>query len=787
VNCHCSQPFRPSGREGQHDHGCVGKKDMPGEERWHFSGQHQMVPMTHLGIPSRRKWRRIIGNQVIVLCAFIILTLVLTYPTVRCLSRCVTNSGDPLLNAWIVAWQVHKLTTDRSHFFNANIFYPHSNTLAYSESQLANALLAMPVLLVSHNPILAHNWVFLFSFAASGFGMYLLVRHLTGSAMAGLVSGIVFAFCPYRIAHLSQLQMLATEWMPLALLFLHKALRRQKWLDFLAFTLFFNLQALSSYYYALFFTVAISILLLLYLLMARGKLWSKKLTLQFGCCGLLTLLVNLPLAMPYFRLSQMGFVRSRESTQLFQAALTDYLTTTPESWFYGSLTASLRGRYWSEHASFPGILAFILGSLSVAYFILPAVHRFYRRAARGEGARSRSSPVSGVLAYAYVLVISIVLAMGVLWELPGTNVRLPLPFGWLFGHIPGFQALRVPSRFNVISMLALAVLSGYGVSILQDCLRRKPSTLRMTFHAILPLLVAVEYLAIPLPQAAVAPPKLPAVYGWLGSVEKEAVIIELPFPFTVEGSPDWAALPYVEGWRDYFSTFHWRSMVNGYSGFMPPGHDELIRDMLSFPSRRSITRLNEIGITYIVLHRNMLPPEQRAEVERKLGRFSCEIIPVREFGDALVLQLLPQGGQEVRALLATTTFDGKMALIGFGVSPHRLRTGDRFKLSLLWRAVGKMEDDYTVFTHLLDAEGHFLGQHDSQPQGGQAPTSTWHQGEVIRDEHDLTVSSNVSADVGYIVVGVYSLPTMERLPLLDEKGQVVDDKVVLMQLQITER
>jgi len=734
---------------------------------------------------SNQKWQKAITSEAMVFCVFFMMTVVLTYPAVFCLPRCVPNSGDPLLNSWILAWDVRKLTTGAADFFNANIFYPYSNTLAYSESQLASALLAMPVLLVSHNVILAHNWVCMLSFAFSGFGMYLLVRHLTGSRLAGFVSGTIFAFCPYKIAHFGQLQMLSAQWMPFALIFFDKWLRRHKWGDFICFTLFFNLQALSSYYYALFFSLAVGILLLLYLLMGGKKLWSNKLTLQLACFSALTLLINLPLAVPYLELSQMGFVRSKETTQLFQATLTDYLTTTPWNRLYGSLTASLRGRYWSEHTSFPGILAFVLALLGVTYRIFPAAGR-RPQSTCGVISCSKSSRINAALAYAYVLVVAVILAMGTSWELPGTDVRFSLPFDWLFDHVPGFQGLRVPSRFNVITMLALAVLSGYGVSELRKQLGGKSPTLKAAISLMLPMLVAIEYLAIPLPYTAVAPSQVPGVYSWLAGIEEDAVIIELPFSSTADGGPDWGAFPYVEGWRVYFSTFHWKSTVNGYSGFLPLGYQELIKDMLGFPDGPSISRLNEIGVNYIVLDREMFGPERRTQVEDNLRKYSAELTPVREFDDTLVLRVVPQGEQAVQDLIRETSFEGKMTLIGFGVDKRTLHPGESFALSLLWRAVDEMEQDYTVFTHLLDTKGYLLSQHDGPPQGGQMPTSTWHQGQVIRDQHQLTVLPDAPPGIYNVAAGVYLLSTMERLPLVDKDGQVLDDKIMLMQLEVTE-
>ena len=146
----------------------------------------------------------------------------MTWPLVRGLGRDVAwDLGDSVLNMWILAWDGEQLLAilrgDLSRirtFFDANIFHPAPLTLAYSEHLFAQAVQILPVYAISGNPILAYNLLFLSTFALSGLGMYLLVRELTGSALAGFVAGLLFAFAPYRLAQSSHLQVLSAQWMP---------------------------------------------------------------------------------------------------------------------------------------------------------------------------------------------------------------------------------------------------------------------------------------------------------------------------------------------------------------------------------------------------------------------------------------------------------------------------------------------------------------------------------------------------------------------------------------------
>jgi hypothetical protein len=123
-------------------------------------------------------------------------------------------------------------------------------------------------------------------------------------------------------------------------------------------------------------------------------------------------------------------------------------------------------------------------------------------------------------------------------------------------------------------------------------------------------------------------------------------------------------------------------------------------------------------------------------------------------------------------------------LLGYDLDPPAPGPGSTLHLTLYWQAQAEMEQDYTVFVHLLDAEGLLVAQHDSQPGGGSLPTSSWLEGEVIADEHPLRLDPNLPPGSYRLEVGLYLWPTMERLPVLDGAGQVQGDKVVLGEVRV---
>src|SRR5216683_2909121 len=186
----------------------------------------------------------------IVLVLYVVAALMCTFPLVLHLDDSMTPQGDPLLHSWILAWDIHALTTNPLQLYDANIFFPFPLPLTYSDAMLSGALSVAPVLLFTDNPVLAHNALMLLSLFLAAIGMFLLVRSLTNSDLAGFLSGCIFSFCSVRQAHLEHVNLLQLGWLPFALLYLHRVFARGRLSDYILFGLFTVLQALASFYLA---------------------------------------------------------------------------------------------------------------------------------------------------------------------------------------------------------------------------------------------------------------------------------------------------------------------------------------------------------------------------------------------------------------------------------------------------------------------------------------------------------------------------------------------------------
>jgi hypothetical protein len=121
----------------------------------------------------------------------------------------------------------------------------------------------------------------------------------------------------------------------------------------------------------------------------------------------------------------------------------------------------------------------------------------------------------------------------------------------------------------------------------------------------------------------------------------------------------------------------------------------------------------------------------------------------------------------------------KIELAGYDLDESSVQPGDTLTLTLYWRGRAEMSEDYTVFTHLVDGEGQTWAQSDGYPVGGDYPTSFWEEGELVRDERELAVPPDAPEGEYGIEVGFYLASSGERLSVLDEAGQVLDNRVVL--------
>jgi hypothetical protein len=511
------------------------------------------------------------------LVLFAVLTAILTYPQIRGLRDAVHDDGDPLLNAWTLAWVAHQLPRAPAHLFDANIFYPERRTLAFSETLLVPGVIAAPLHWAGVGPLLVYNLVFLSGFVVSGAGTALLVRRLTGHTGAAILAGIVFAFLPYRIDHYPHLQLQQTQFIPLALWAFHRLLDRGRVRDGILVGLFAACQMLSCVYYGLF--------LVPYMIVVCGALFASA-AVRRGvtsahvkrCVGALALaavvaaIAVLPIARAYIGARRVVGERGRTEVATGSAIWSNYLAPQEGSAVYGRALARFAD---SERRLFPGFVAIALAIVALW------------------------PPLAAVrIAYALGLLFAFDMSLGF----------NGLSFTMLYDHVLPFRALRVPARMGLFTGFSLAVLAGFGAARL---VRRVQSHSRQqALVAAIGALMLIEYASKPI-QLQTIPREPPPAYAEIVRDKGDsptAAIFE--FPVSAFDDPTYM----------YYSTFHWQNLVNGYSGFFPPSYVALVNAMRDFPGGSTFDVLRQHGTRYVVIHGERLYGGRYQQLVDLLGR-----------------------------------------------------------------------------------------------------------------------------------------------------------------------
>ncbi len=135
---------------------------------------------------------------------------------------------------------------------------------------------------------------------------------------------------------------------------------------------------------------------------------------------------------------------------------------------------------------------------------------------------------------------------------------------------------------------------------------------------------------------------------------------------------------------------------------------------------------------------------------------------------------------------ASAEFGGEVELIGYqiagpdGAPLDTLSPGQPAVVTLVWRALRRPADNYTVFVHVTDPAGSIVAQNDTQPEGGRYPTGVWDAGEIVATTHPITFPAGSSGPYT-LYVGWYSFPSLERLPAT-QGGEEIEDRRAVIEL-----
>jgi len=547
-----------------------------------------------------------------VVLAGVLLAVLTTWPLVLHLpSRIAPDLGDPVRTAWEIAWVGHAMLHNPLHLFDANAFYPHANSLAFSDSLLGYG----PAGFFGSGTVAAlvrYNLLFLFAWSLCFIGAYLLAREIGLGRLGGAAAGLAFAYAPYRVTEAGHLHVISSGGLPLALFLLLRGYRRSSAKLVLAGWLVSAWQISLGFTLGMQYAYLLAVLALLVVVYWwRGRLTPSlaaivgnastkpKATVAEGngprhgaghgrgpliprhllivtIVGVAVLgAVTIYQAAPYLQVARdyPTAKRTIKEVKTYSSGPAAWLAASSENRVWGGITSGMRANVHSKNESvfFPGGLILLLALVGLTGV---------------GGARVGGAPYTRRLRLGLALGILAVSIFALGFGLTGAGY----PYRLLFDYAPGWNGVRVPGRIFTLATIFYALLAGAGAQLLvrrigtwgtRHSLRALPALLGAA------LLIGIVgegagHLAHPIvPQPARAEVGLPGP------------LLDLP----TDGAAD-------RVWQ-YFSTDGFYAIPIGNSTFDFPAVDDLRGGMRGFPDRASIEKLRFYGIRTVVLHLHM--------------------------------------------------------------------------------------------------------------------------------------------------------------------------------------
>ena len=524
--------------------------------------------------------------RLLVLMAFTLLALVLTWPLVSRFDSHVPGNGvdDPPLtwNLWWVRYALLKLGTNP---FNCDyLFYPLGINLSLYTLTVLNGLLSLPLQAVL-GLVPTSNLLLLSSFVLSAYGAFLLAsyflsgdRALDGpqpppgsrqtrgpdplrTVLPAFAAGLLYGFAASKLSYaaLGQWNIASSQWIPFYVLYLFKTGESRRWRYPILAGLFLLLQAYAELTYAT-FLVLFTALWLVWLGIRRlrtgqaarlGGLAARLVVIGLlFAAGLSPMLAKM---LPDLRAAGDILVEGSGFADAYSADLLGFLIPSSLHPLFGSLVESFRFDYGVGQHIYLGYSVLLLAAVGI-------VRRWRRRAV----------PFWTLSALLFWL-----LTLGPSLRVNGQATGLPLPFA-LVARLPFFEGNRYPSRYSVMLLLSLAMLVAFGLSSL---LARRPDPEGVTkpgrsrprwphiaAFLLVPLLL-LEHLAVPLPLSDM---RVPEVYRTLRQeMPGDLTLLDLPVAwrngFRVTGTQD----PVIM-FQQYYQSVHQKRLLAGNTSRNPP-------------------------------------------------------------------------------------------------------------------------------------------------------------------------------------------------------------------------
>lgn len=602
----------------------------------------------------------VIKKHLLVLTAYTLIALAMSYPLVLNVTTAIAGvEGDAPSFVWALGWMKTALELGINPFRNDYVFYPLGGATQVMWAVSLIALLAIP-LQALFGLMATYNILYLAATVLTAWGMFVLVEDVlqrkvfsvqcsvrgsqqsadsgqrsvslsTASchlppAFAPFVAGLVFAFAPLRLGYgLSFFNLFNTQLIPFYALFLLRALRRCSQRDAVIAGVLLGLNAYIDFQIAAF----------LALFTALYGIWRA---IELGRARLVAV-----------------------GTRTFVVAVVSLVVVTPMLVILSDDFAREGGNYirvfplrYSAERSYDVLAFFVPNAYSTLYANAPLKIAGVNAPMRPDDTSALSPDRQAFVGYVvlalatyatvrawrrarvwfFIAIVFALFALGPSLRVLGQDTAIPLPY-LVLHQIPIINHIRIPMRYGIVVMFALALLSGIAINDLRQRLTFptpnsefrtlnsdlvRSSVLGKVALALIPILVLLEYAVFPYPIQRI---EIPRVYEEIARVPGDFTILEIP-------TFNWRHAAVAE----MYQPIHRKRILRAYTNRIAPGLAEyfgtrsipivvrslralegaqkelLTDDEIAEDQRARDAVVHFYDLRYAILHRDLLSPER---------------------------------------------------------------------------------------------------------------------------------------------------------------------------------
>lgn len=540
-----------------------------------------------------------IAYYVLIALLYLLATLILTYPLFfRINTHLAGDGGDAFVFSWNIWWYKYSVFgLQQSPYYTNMLYAPFGTSLFFhSLTPINTFLLSLPFLkFLSASAI--YNLLLIFSFVASGLGMYFLTFYFTKNKLISFIAGFLFTFCPYHFAHSGgHLNLISMQWLPFFVLFLFKFKDKPAIRNAVFLILFLLLNTLTSWYYGIFCFFFLAIFLI-YFCRKIDRIFIQRLVI-----GLVIFFILLsPILIPILAYQHSGIMIEGHPPDVFSADLLSFFVPgalMPRGGYFEDIWSNFSGNN-GENANYVGYLILLSAIFiflarkkdkNVIFFSLSALTFFifslgYRLHVNGKSLGLSLLPkefnnvnpeaLSSLDIVKIKLVISLIFIVAIIfvsffiyfyrknkfckhggfvllgyfliswfWVLGSEKLYFELFLPYFFiDKLPLFNYVGVVERFTVMLVLSLIILMAFFLMEVNRRIKNKKKATAVIL--LLFILMAFEYL--PGTFSADIPASASNFYSFLSKEQGNYTIIDLHDPLQAM----------------YYQTIHHKPIVGG--------------------------------------------------------------------------------------------------------------------------------------------------------------------------------------------------------------------------------